>query len=694
MAPSVVRLGAVALACASGVVAQEAYQLKESYNPSNFFEKFNFFSSPDPNGGFVKYRNQQDSEALGLVKTNQDDVYIGVQNTDFPQDGRSSVRLESVNTYNSGLFIADFTHFPANACGAWPAFWLVGAEWPRDGEVDIYEGWNMNTRNKIVLHTDSPVNTGICTVDQSDFTSPMQYSNCWSNAPGQPGNTGCAVEETNGLWANPSGGVYATEWQEDGIRVWSWSHDQVPADVKSKEPNPDNWGKPSFAALSKTCDVKRSFNNMRMILNINFCGDAAGGLWADTCKTSTNVDECYVYVQWNPDAFKDTYWKVKGIDVYQLEKVKPSSTSTTVSSTRTSSSSTKTSTSITSAATTSTTSAMSTSTTSTLASTTSTSSSAPETSSSSASSELSSSTSSEEATSSTTSSSTEDPTLSTTFTTASTASETDVVTSSSPDATATTPTSSQSYTTSTIYTTTTRTITSCAPTVTNCPGRVVTSVIAIGTTVCPVSETPTPQPTATVTAASSSSSAPNTNNSNGPGGSGGWTTSTVYSTRTYTITSCAATVTNCPGRVTTTLVPIGTTVCPVESGSGSGSHPATASGTIKTFTTVSLSSSSAEVVVPPTPTETETQSETETERPAAPPASSVLVPVPSGGLGSNGTSPGPGKPSVVVPPVVVITTARPGASASGKPPVVVSGGAKVVGSGVLMVLGAALAFVL
>jgi len=44
-----------------------------------------------------------------------------------------------------------------------------------------------------------------------------------------------------------------------------------------------------------------------------------------------------------------------------------------------------------------------------------------------------------------------------------------------------------------------------------------------------------------------------------------WTTSTVYATSVYTITSCAATVTNCPekGQVTTDIISLYTTVCPV-----------------------------------------------------------------------------------------------------------------------------------
>src|SRR3954447_23787771 len=61
-----------------------------------------------------------------------------------------------------------------------------------------------------------------------------------------------------------------------------------------------------------------------------------------------------------------------------------------------------------------------------------------------------------------------------------------------------------------------------------------------------------------------------------------WTTSTVYATNVYTITSCAPTVTDCPekGSVTTEIVSLYTTYCPVEatmkpypSGKPSGPYP-------------------------------------------------------------------------------------------------------------------------
>lgn len=212
MAPSIARLGTVALAYASGVVATstEAYKLKESYTPSNFFDKFNFFADTDPNGGAVHYRSRADAKDLGIIEENDNDVRLGVHTGEADDNGRSSVRIESRNTYNGGLFIADFTHFPGKACGSWPAFWMVGPQWPRDGEVDIYEGWNMNERNKVVLHTDDPDVTAQCHVSQDNFEGQLQYSDCWTANPRQASNAGCAVEESNGLWANPDGGV--CEW--------------------------------------------------------------------------------------------------------------------------------------------------------------------------------------------------------------------------------------------------------------------------------------------------------------------------------------------------------------------------------------------------------------------------------------------------------------------------------------------------
>ena len=53
MAPSFVKLSAAALACAVGISATGSstplsYQLADSYNKENFFDKFDFFTVWDP----------------------------------------------------------------------------------------------------------------------------------------------------------------------------------------------------------------------------------------------------------------------------------------------------------------------------------------------------------------------------------------------------------------------------------------------------------------------------------------------------------------------------------------------------------------------------------------------------------------------------------------------------------------------
>ena len=78
----------------------------------------------DPTQGFVTYVSSEQAQSEGLYKIVNNQVYIGVDNVtvlDPNGAGRNSVRLSSNTAFNNGLFIADFAHIPATACGSWPA---------------------------------------------------------------------------------------------------------------------------------------------------------------------------------------------------------------------------------------------------------------------------------------------------------------------------------------------------------------------------------------------------------------------------------------------------------------------------------------------------------------------------------------------------------------------------------------------
>lgn len=102
--------------------AQAAYTLQDDYSPSNFFNMFDFFTGADPTNGYVNYVPYADAAELGLVNTNNNEVYMGVDHSSIAQSpGRSSVRLASKNSYNHGLIILDLEHMPGGICGTWPA---------------------------------------------------------------------------------------------------------------------------------------------------------------------------------------------------------------------------------------------------------------------------------------------------------------------------------------------------------------------------------------------------------------------------------------------------------------------------------------------------------------------------------------------------------------------------------------------
>jgi hypothetical protein len=88
----------------------------------------------------LRYVNESVATTNGYATANNDSITISVDTTNkWPNGGpgRPAVRIISDNTYTHGLFILDLNHMPYG-CGTWPAFWLLGPDWPGNGEIGMW----------------------------------------------------------------------------------------------------------------------------------------------------------------------------------------------------------------------------------------------------------------------------------------------------------------------------------------------------------------------------------------------------------------------------------------------------------------------------------------------------------------------------------------------------------------------------
>jgi hypothetical protein len=229
-------------------------------------------------------------------------------------------------------------------CGTWPAFWSLGSgEWPKNGEIDIIEGVNQNSVNKMVLHTDTN-----CKVDGLDQTGAQALYDCALDTNGPSGCDVNAVEaNTYGTGFNDNnGGVYAMEWTADYIKMWFFSRGKIPASITADKPDTTEFGKPN-ANFQGACDIEKKFVEHKFIFDTTFCGDWAGNVYsASTCPSYGlgSMEDCKNYVATNPGDFEDAYWQISYFKTYEVAKVVSSSSSSYSSSSSTSSSSSSSST--------------------------------------------------------------------------------------------------------------------------------------------------------------------------------------------------------------------------------------------------------------------------------------------------------------------------------------------------------------
>ncbi|KAK5096115.1 hypothetical protein LTS08_007721 [Lithohypha guttulata] len=316
------------------------YNLVDDYNPTNFASKFNFFTGNDPTNGYVNYISYDTARSSGLYSVSDNQVYVGVDSSNKATGrGRNSIRLESINSYKYGLIILDLAHMPGSVCGSWPAFWTlgVGETWPYAGEIDIIEGVNSQQSNSMAIHTDA----GCSISNDGNMAAQVVTTNCDVNAPNQANNQGCAVSYANtGSYGDgfnaQGGGVYATEITSAGVSIWFFARGAIPADVSSGSPDPALWGLPT-GRFAGPCDWNDKIAAQQIIFDVTFCGDWAGNVFSTDPVCSPKANTCQDYVQNNPSAFKESYWSVNSLRVFQqgAPGVAPSSSRTSPSITTT-----------------------------------------------------------------------------------------------------------------------------------------------------------------------------------------------------------------------------------------------------------------------------------------------------------------------------------------------------------------------
>ncbi|KAM4067143.1 beta-1,3-endoglucanase [Hirsutella rhossiliensis] len=339
MAPALLTAVSVLLALA-GDTSAKSFQLAETIDKDNFFSKFDFLTKGrghlpfDDNGSFVRYQDKTNARKKNITRIQPNgDIYLGVdhENVIDPtgQGGRDTFRIESQKSYKHGLFIARFSHLPRAVCGTWPAFWTLGdGAWPSPGEIDLYEGWNLNTYNKPTIHVGTPSEVGNCNLDLTEQGARVLAQDCDNIATSHASGQGCQTEEKdNSIWASSTGGIQALLWTNDEIKIYTWPHGTEPDKLDEDEIDTDSWTNPSMHLRSRLCNIDKAFQSQKIMFDIAFCGNPAGTVFwnvpdhvgEETCHAKTKGLTCEAFVAENPSAFKDVNFQIRDIRYFELK---------------------------------------------------------------------------------------------------------------------------------------------------------------------------------------------------------------------------------------------------------------------------------------------------------------------------------------------------------------------------------------
>ncbi|KAK7464802.1 hypothetical protein VKT23_006008 [Stygiomarasmius scandens] len=296
-----------------------SYDMIKEYAGSTFFDDWDFYGNFDnlTNGDAIFVTaDVASSSKLAYVDSSTNRAIIKVDNTTTVpfNEKRNTVRIASKDRFEVGsLWIADMYHVPYG-CSVWPAWWSQAPDWPTGGEIDTFEGVNQVTMNQMGLHTTE----GCTQVDP--FQSSMLINSTDCNYLAND-NEGCIVtnpttKSYGADFASAGGGVFVTEFAEDGISVWFFSRSDVPSSITSNSSSLDTstLGTPVGNWPNGGCDIDSFFEAQNLIFDITLCGDFAGAasVFAETCSGTCYTD----YVMGDGSNYANAYFDVASVRVF------------------------------------------------------------------------------------------------------------------------------------------------------------------------------------------------------------------------------------------------------------------------------------------------------------------------------------------------------------------------------------------
>ncbi|KAF8761258.1 glycoside hydrolase family 16 protein [Rhizoctonia solani] len=303
----------LATLAAASVVRAATYSVTDTFIGSSFLSGFTHEAIADPTHGRVNYVDQSTAVSRNLTFASGNTFIMRADSTTTLNPsgpGRNSVRIQSRKQWSTHVEIMDVRHMP-QGCGSWPAYWTTNTvNWPQAGEIDIIEG--VNDQGPTLRPSTHPRL-------HSALHPTTTNTNCdWT----VNGNAGCGVQAPVANSYGPAfnsvgGGWYAMERTSTYIKVWFWPRNSgaVPSQVRNGASSIDTstWGRPFALFVNSSCNIASKFGPENIIINLTFCGDWAGGVYGNSGCPGSCVD----YVNNNPAAFKNAYWDIAALRVYQ-----------------------------------------------------------------------------------------------------------------------------------------------------------------------------------------------------------------------------------------------------------------------------------------------------------------------------------------------------------------------------------------